>query len=102
VALAWPRPQTADAIAMANPAVIATQLVPAAAPPCANAGTAKHMADIAINKQLSLRSMVFSPRAINLPQWVVDVILVQTPSRCGRVFSSQFSVLSSLGFAIEN
>jgi hypothetical protein len=50
VALACANPQTADAIAIENPAVIATQLVGSAAPPWANAGIAKHIADSAMNK----------------------------------------------------
>jgi hypothetical protein len=66
---------------MENPAVIATQFTPppAASPPCANAGTAKLSTDNAMNRLLSLR-MLLSPH-MNCRQWVVDVILVQTPSR---------------------
>src|SRR5512146_2207985 len=81
VAFAWPRPQTAEAIAIAKPEVMATQLVAeAAAPPWAKTGTAKHIMAIAIKTKLSvLRIVVFSFR--NCRQWVVDVILVQTPSR---------------------
>jgi hypothetical protein len=51
VALACANPHTADAIAMAKPDVIATQFGPAAAvsaPPCANAGIAKHITDTAM------------------------------------------------------
>jgi hypothetical protein len=79
VAFACANPQTADAIAMENPAVIATQLVPpVAAPPCANTGTAKATNDNAINTLLNSFILFFSLH--ELPQEVVDVILVQTPS----------------------
>jgi hypothetical protein len=48
-----------EANAMENPAAIATQLTPPiASPPCANAGTAKHNTESAINRLLNLR-MVF-------------------------------------------
>jgi hypothetical protein len=52
-------PHPADAIAMENPAAIATQLVPLASPPCANAGTAKQSDDRAMNKLLSTRLICF-------------------------------------------
>ena len=51
----------ADAMAMENPAAIATQFTAFAGSPCANAGTAKHNPDIAMNKLLNLRISV-SPR----------------------------------------
>jgi hypothetical protein len=56
-------PQPAEAIAMENPAEIATQLAVLEAPPCANAGTAKQSADSAINiflKTPSKLRIVFS------------------------------------------
>src|SRR5580700_9171796 len=81
VALAWAKPQTAEAIAMENPAVMATQLTAlAASPPCAKTGTARNIQASAMNRQLSLR-IVFLLVSMNCRQWVVDVILVQTPSR---------------------
>src|SRR5260370_37265095 len=55
VALACAMPQPADAIAMEKPAVIATQLVTPASPPCANAGTAKQNADKIRNREVNLR-----------------------------------------------
>src|SRR6185437_13305623 len=81
VARPWPMPHPADAIAMENPAEIATQLVALEVPPCAKAGTAKQRADSAINTFLKIPSMLricFSP--MKCRQWVVDVT-VQTPSR---------------------
>ena len=42
--------QNADAIAMAKPEVMATQLTVEAWPACANAGTARHSADRIMNK----------------------------------------------------
>jgi hypothetical protein len=62
---------------MEMPAKTATQLVPAAAPPWANAGTAKHNAESPMNTLLNVR-IFFSP--MKCRQWVVDVT-VQTPSR---------------------
>jgi hypothetical protein len=71
-------PHPAEAIAIENPAAIATQLVPPASPPCANAGMAKQSADSAINKLLNTLLIFLPP--MNCRQWVVDVT-VQTPSR---------------------
>ena len=46
-----PVPHTAEAIAMENPAVMATQLTaPAASPPCANTGTARSIKASAMNR----------------------------------------------------
>src|SRR5581483_10764885 len=81
VARPWPIPHPAEAIAIPNPAEIATQFAPPEVPPCANAGTAKQSADNAMNtffKTPSVLRIVFSP--MNCRQWVVDVT-VQTPSR---------------------
>jgi hypothetical protein len=52
-------PHPAEAIAMENPAAIATQFVGfEASPPCANAGTAKQKAEIAINTLLQVPIML--------------------------------------------
>jgi hypothetical protein len=50
VAFACANPQTADAIAMEKPEVIATQFVPEPAPPCAKAGTANDRTERVMNK----------------------------------------------------
>jgi hypothetical protein len=64
---------------MAKPEVIATQFGPAEAEvPWANTGAAKHKTAIAIKTKLRVLRIVFAP--YELPQLVVDVILVQTPS----------------------
>src|ERR1700704_223269 len=65
VAFPWASPQMADAMAMENPAAIATQFTAFAASPWANAGTAKHNPDITMNKLLNLRIGV-SPRGYEL------------------------------------
>src|SRR5438105_11843290 len=84
VARACANPQTADAIAIEKPAVIATQFGPAAAvPPWANAGTAKNNAAKVMNTYFIARNIV-ALLLRNRRQWVVDVILVQTPSRSQR------------------
>src|SRR5579863_4713956 len=81
VALPWASAQMPDANAMENPAAMATQLTPpVASPPCANAGTAKLNNDSTMNRLLNLR-IVFFLVTMKYRQWVVDVILVQTPSR---------------------
>src|SRR5258705_12573338 len=55
VARPWPSPHPAAAIAIASPENAATQFVGAAAPPSANAGTAKHNADRTISTLLKMR-----------------------------------------------
>src|SRR5579863_2551399 len=54
-AFPWASPHTADAIAIENPAVIATQLASLIPPPCAKAGIAKQRADRAMKIRLSVR-----------------------------------------------
>jgi hypothetical protein len=44
-----------------------------------------------MNRQLNNLRMCFSPH-MNYRQWVVDVLLMQTPSRCTAVSSFQFRV----------
>src|SRR5512142_3320689 len=85
VAFACPRPQTALAMAIAKPEVIATQLGPAAAAgsPCASTGTAKHITASIRKTKLMVFRICVAPLFYELPQWVVDLILVQRPSRCG-------------------
>src|SRR6202521_3791136 len=79
VALPCARAQIPEANAMENPAAIATQLTPpAASPPCAKAGTAKHNSDSTMNRLLSLR-IVFLLLTMNYRQWVVDVIPYRRP-----------------------
>src|SRR5437660_6986186 len=82
VAFACPSPQIAEAMAMANPAVIATHLLSLADSAWAYKGVASNIPDSAMN---SVRNfcIVFLP-LMNCCQWVVDVILVQTPSRSQR------------------
>src|ERR1700746_1567609 len=80
-ALPWPKPHTAEAIAMENPAVMAIQLV-SLAPPCAKAGMAKHRADRVINKYFKVRMVVFL-LVSNFRQWVVDAIPCRRPHACG-------------------
>src|SRR6516225_8182940 len=72
VALAWARPQTAEAIAMANPEVMATQLTVDTSPPWANAGIARHRADRVMNRQLSLRIECFSSYQIAASGWLTS------------------------------
>jgi len=50
VAFAWPKAHKPEAIAIENPAVIATQFVPAASAPWANAGTAKQSNESVMNR----------------------------------------------------
>src|SRR5580704_16065040 len=79
VALPCASAQMPEANAMENPAAIATQLTPpAASPPCANTGTAKHNSDRTMNRLLSLR-IVFFLVIMNYRQWVVDVIPCRRP-----------------------
>src|SRR5215831_8416960 len=72
VALPCPSAHRPDAMAIAKPEVIATQLVPAAAsPPWANTGMAKHMKAITMNTMLSVLRIVFL--LYDRRQWVVGV-----------------------------
>src|SRR2546429_461072 len=78
-ALPWAKPQTAEAIAMENPAVMAIQWVsPPPASPCANAGMAKHRAERVMNKYFRVRMVVFLLVSI-FRQWVVDAIPCRRP-----------------------
>src|SRR5512142_2084316 len=61
VALACPRPHTAEAMAIAKPEVIATQLVPAGAAPWAKTGTARHMKASAMKTRLRVLRIGVSP-----------------------------------------
>src|SRR3984957_8641136 len=84
VALPCARAQMPEANAMENPAAIATQLTPpAASPPCANTGTAKHNSDSTMNRLLNLR-IVFLLVTMNYRQWVVDVIPCRRPHAVGN------------------
>src|ERR1700680_4219329 len=83
VALPCARAQMPEANAMENPAAIATQLTPpAASPPCANTGTAKHSNDNTINRLLNLR-IVFLLVTMNYRQWVVDAVPCRRPHAVG-------------------
>src|ERR1700722_15727700 len=78
-ALPWAKPQTAEAIAIENPAVMAIQCVsPVPAPTCAKAGMAKHRADNVMNRRLNLRIFYFL-LVSNCRQWVVDAIPCRRP-----------------------
>src|SRR5512140_1926884 len=72
VALACPSPQRPEAIAMAKPEVMATQLVPEAGSPWANTGTATHMKARAMNTKLIVLRIVFL--LYKCRQWVVGAI----------------------------
>src|SRR5437588_4731215 len=72
VALACAIPQTAEAIAMAKPEVMATQLTVEAWPACANAGTARHSADGIMNTLLSLRIECVSSYQIAASGWLTS------------------------------
>jgi hypothetical protein len=67
---------------MAKPEVMATQLVAAAAAgsPWAYTGMAKHINAMTRNIHIIVLRIGIAP-SMNRRQWVVDVILVQTPSR---------------------
>src|SRR5882724_1257514 len=84
-----PSAARATASAMAKPEVIATQFVEAAAagsPPWAKAGTANSDTAARIrNKNASFRITFL---LIKYRQWVVDVILVQTPSRLRNLYKA--------------
>src|SRR5579862_7498808 len=89
-ALPCARPQTAEAIAIEKPAVMAIQLVSPGAPPCAKAGMAKHRADSVMNSY-SVYAWCCSLYEIAASGWL-------TPYRAGALTleaSSQFSVLGS-------
>src|SRR5580704_9357121 len=78
VALPCARAQMPEAKAMENPAAIATQLTPpAASPPCANTGTAKHNNDSTMNRLLNLRIVFLL--TMNYRQWVVDAVPCRRP-----------------------
>src|ERR1700704_6535170 len=98
VALACASPQTADAIAMENPAVMATQLVPPAiSPPCANMGTAKLRNDIAINILLS--SFIVSSPCMNCRRrWLTSSSYRRphTERRTSKIASSSGLLASGL------
>src|SRR5215831_6574335 len=76
-ALPWASPQTAEAIAMENPAVMATQLVSAVPPPCAKAGMAKQRAERAMKIRLSVRMVLLLLSICR--QEVVDAVPCRRP-----------------------
>src|SRR5271167_301129 len=70
VALDWAYPQPAEAMAIAKPEVMATQLVADPAPPagpCANAGTANSRAAKPIKNSMTLR-FTSPPHGLS-PEW---------------------------------
>src|SRR5258708_25167346 len=79
----------ATASAMAKPEVMATQLVEeaaAASPPWAKAGVANIATAVRIRNKNANFLITFL--LIKYRQWVVDVILVQTPSRLRNFYKA--------------
>src|SRR5882724_2232930 len=95
-----PKAARATASAMAKPEVMATQLVEeaAASPPWAKAGVANSDTAARVkNKNASFRIYFFL--LIKYRQWVVDIILVQTPSRLRSFYKAGYLVFVSCCFS---
>src|SRR5271157_2576393 len=85
-AFPWPCAASPDAMAIANPEVIATQFVPPAAPApvCANTGTARKENIIITNSTIKIFRILF-PLEYESPQEVVDAVpICRRPHAEGR------------------
>src|ERR1700737_4821904 len=82
VAFACPSPQTAEAMAMAKPEVIATQLVPPVVPPWAYRGAARNIAVSAINRELNFRIVILL-LSIAASRWLTSSSC-RRPHACGE------------------